>query len=82
MKELVPSTEFLFRRKVTDLCKELNASAELNPLAGGSSKRGHDMIILPILLLLQNIMKSDTNDMTLSLLSSEDRYLCCTLNIS
>ena len=27
------------------------------------------MIILPILLLLQNIVKSDTNDMTLSLLS-------------
>ena len=27
------------------------------------------MTILPILLLLQNIMKSDTNDMTLSLLS-------------
>ena len=40
------------------------------------------LIILPILLLLQNIMKSDTNDMTLSLLSSKDRYLCCTLNIS
>ena len=40
VKELVPSTEFLFGGKVTDLCKELKASAELNPLAGGSSKRG------------------------------------------
>lgn len=40
LKELVPTTEFLFGGKVTDLCQELKASAELNPLSGGKKTRG------------------------------------------
>ena len=42
LKDLAPSTEFLFGGKVGALCKDLKDSAELNPLAshGSFPKRG------------------------------------------
>ena len=48
VRELHPSTEFLFGGKVGELCKHLKDSAELNPLAsygGGYSKRGRGSFV-------------------------------------
>ena len=40
VKSLEPTTEFLFGGKVKDLCQDMKASMELNPLSSGGRGRG------------------------------------------